>query len=202
MCLPLEKVNKKSAVEILKQFNQYDSIPVDILKILSDIGAIVIEDDLSFLEENPEFKERINKYGELCGLILATKDDLGIFYKKLNVNYEDANSIRSAKHRSRFTLAHELAHCALHAENLEDGYLEFRFENGMKNIDDNYSRLEEQANIFAGELLIPEHSLNKILNELEVPSIKALSEIFDVSSNVMKARMDHLGKSYLSDERQ
>ncbi|WP_224758223.1 ImmA/IrrE family metallo-endopeptidase [Thomasclavelia spiroformis] len=199
MCPPLERIRGKKAEEILKEYGEYEKVPVDIMKILKKIGAFVIEDDLSFLEDDEDIKKNIEKYGELCGVILATKRNLGVFFKKLDVDYKNIEKVNSAKHRSRFTLAHELAHCALHTDNIGDGYVEYRFENGMTNINDAYSHREEEANIYAGELLIPEHSLNEMINKLEVPSINALSKIFDVSGNVMKARMEYLGREYLND---
>ena len=58
---------------------------------------------------------------------------------------------------------------------------------------------EIEANIFAGELLIPKPLLLKKYKEFIIPSLKALSIIFGVSTNVMAARLDYLGLDYFKD---
>ncbi len=137
---------------------------------LSIIYKKLVEDDLSFLENASHVQENIKKYGELCGLVLATKEDLNIFYKKYPIDLTNDLEVKSVRNRTRFTLAHELAHCVLHAEHLEKGYLEFRFENKKINKDfrkrNEYENLEYSANIYAGQLLVPEHKLKEVLNKL------------------------------------
>ncbi|NDO42556.1 ImmA/IrrE family metallo-endopeptidase [Thomasclavelia cocleata] len=203
MCPPLEEIKGLTANELLKKYGQYDSMPIDIKKILLDIKAVLVEDDLSFLENASHVQENIKKYGELCGLVLATKEDLNIFYKKYPIDLTNDLEVKSVRNRTRFTLAHELAHCVLHAEHLEKGYLEFRFENKKINKDfrkrNEYENLEYSANIYAGQLLVPEHKLKEVLNKLIMPSLKSLSELFAVSSNVMRARLDYLGLEYVVD---
>lgn len=66
-------------------------------------------------------------------------------------------------------------------------------------LDKDNEQIEEQANIFAGELLIPEESLNKYYNRMIVPSLSTLAEIFRVSTSVMVARLDYLRKPYFKD---
>lgn len=209
LCPPLDVIQGLTADELLRKFNQYDALPVDIEKILLDMKANLIEDDLSFLLNKAVVKTQIEKYGELCGLVLATKDDLNIFYKKYDVDLTDNIVVRSIRNRTRFTLAHELAHCVLHADHLEKGYLEFRFDNKKMNVENNtniqnkdkntYDYIEYMANIYAGQLLIPEHKLKEVLGKLILPSLKSLSELFEVSSNVMRARLDYLKLNYLDD---
>ena len=58
---------------------------------------------------------------------------------------------------------------------------------------------ETEADIFAGELLIPEQSLVKVYDEFYVPSLKSLAKIFMVSTNVMAARLDYLSMPYFKD---
>lgn len=203
MCPPLEEIKGLTANQLLKKYDQYNAMPVDIVHILTSIKANLVEDDLTFLLANPKIKEMEEERGELCGLVLATKDDLNIFFKKYNVSLTDSKTMQSYMNRTRFTLAHELAHCVLHAEHLERGYLEFRFDS--KNIESikekTYEKLEYDANIYAGQLLIPEHTLREVLDKLFLPSLKALSELFEVSSNVMKARLEYLNITYLNDIR-
>lgn len=81
-----------------------------------------------------------------------------------------SNTLAEDTKRRRFTLCHEIGHLILHMPRLEKlinesvddrDSLSFSF-----NISDVMSRrLEKQANYFAGSLLIPQTSLNTIVNE-------------------------------------
>lgn len=85
--------------------------------------------------------------------------------------YVDNESYESDKYyrRIRFSLAHELGHFVLHKElfesleikSLEDYY---RFYNEVPN--DQYRFLEDQANKFAGYLLIPHEIMEKYRDKL------------------------------------
>lgn len=203
MCPPLEKIQGLTAEEILVKFGQENNIPVDIKKILSDIGALVVEDDLEFMDETEYVKKQVEKYGELCGAVFATKEILAVFYKKLKFDLTSEEAKKSAENRNRFTLAHELAHCVLHAKHLETGYLEFRHDN--PNIENepldksSYEFYEYQANIYAGQLLIPEKKLYEAIEKLILPTVKSLCELFQVSTNVMKARLRYLNINNVED---
>lgn len=54
--------------------------------------------------------------------------------------------------RMRFTMAHELGHFYLHLPYLKDGKTPYQYAETYKN---HYSRIEAQANMFAGSLLMP-----------------------------------------------
>ena len=56
-----------------------------------------------------------------------------------------------------------------------------------------------EADIFAGELLIPESSLVRVYNQFYLPSLESLAKIFSVSTNVMAARLDYLSMPYFKD---
>ena len=56
---------------------------------------------------------------------------------------------------------------------------------------------EIQANIFAGEILIPKYTLDLVYNKfISTPPISVLARIFEVSISVMKARLDYLELPY------
>ena len=112
-------------------------------------------------EFNELEKDKSNK--KIAGLVLLHEDDIGIFYSK-----------SASIEQKRFTIAHELAHCCLHGDLLTNGYIEFLY-NGEPE-----TTHEKEASIFAMELLIPEKQLRKIYKELLKPSLKGLSEIFQV----------------------
>ncbi len=60
-------------------------------------------------------------------------------------------------------------------------------------------QIERNANIFAGELLIPYSSLMSIYNQLLKPSLSVLAQIFQVSTSVMKARLNYLELRFVDD---
>lgn len=162
---------KKTADDILRACDQEDSVPVDIKAILEKLNISAIPLDFYEMEKKLKGKYRDRK---ILGAMMSTDDKAAIFY-----NQND----KKDSHRARFTVAHELAHCCLHGP---DPHIEFRMDGECE------SEEELAANTFAGELLIPEKSLQKIIAQLIVPSITALADIFDVSFNVMKNRIIHL----------
>lgn len=180
VCKTLKNLTGKTAQAILKETGQWNTIPVDLDTILTTLNIRKRATTFESLEESD-----LNKsLGEISGLVLLKGDDVGIFYKKTDTI-----------HRKRFTIAHELAHCCLHGESmLANGYIEYR-----SSFTSATDPREIAANTFAGELLIPEHQLKKILSRLIVPSLTALATIFDVSVNVMRARLWDLKVSFFDD---
>lgn len=166
------KLYNKSAAQVLELTGQSRSVPVNLKKILKYFNISAIPKDFSEIDEKLQKKiPNIN----VLGVFVSSNEEAAIFYS----NKSDEDS-----HRYRFTVAHELAHCCLQGEK---SHIEFRIE-GVEPDED-----ELAANTFAGALLIPENSLNKVIDELIVPSVSALADIFEVSENVMRARLDYLG---------
>lgn len=200
MCMGLNKIKEKTAQEILNMTNQTDAVPVNIEKIILTLGINLQETNFedeyfnNILLQNEKYLNR----GKILGAVFCDKDELNICYRKTDINSEvffgnisDEDKTKKIEHRKRFTLAHELAHCCLHMSKTKSPYhLELRT--------DKYLDSEEEylANKFAGELLIPEHSLRKIYEKLEFPSITFLADLFNVSRSVMMARLDVLNLSY------
>lgn len=80
--------------------------------------------------------------------------------------------------RRRLTLAHELGHLVLHA----DGY-----------VDDESIDVEEQANAFAAELLMPEVEIRHQLRSLKTAKLIALKREWGVSMQALFERSYGLG---------
>lgn len=177
----LEKVYQKSPEQLLKENGIPLEPPIDLDLLVNQLGIIVREHDFSSIEKAANIPA-----DSILGATLSLDNLLIIMFKKY--------SEKRNRHGERFTIAHELAHCALHANNLEINHLELRNEICNKDIPK-----EVDANKYAGELLIPETSLKKIYNRLLIPSLKTLSEIFDVSAKVMEKRLDILGMNYYKD---
>lgn len=181
MCRALRLLNGKKATDLIKMFHLDKSIPVNLNVIFNRYNIPIISSDFKDLEEISSIKKKMEYKGEVLGAVVVKDNDIKIFYRK-----------GDNRHRQKFTLAHELAHCCLDADKLEqNGHIEFRIDIDSFNVG-----REREANIFAGELLIPESVLNDIYKETEVPNLKFMAMMFDVSENVMKARLDYLNKPY------
>ena len=153
--------------------------PIDISLLLKKIGILEIPFDFSEIEEIMHYEK-----GDVLGAIYAKKDTLSIFYRSSDT-----------LNRKRFTLAHEIAHCCLDADELEKQHIELRSSQTAN------TPKEYKANIFAGELLIPELSLKRIHSQfLVAPSLSDISNIFKVSTTVMAARLDYLNLPYIKDK--
>lgn len=178
MCKILNELKGLDACELLSKYKISLIPPINISLLLRKIGISEIPFDFTAIENIMNYKS-----GEVLGAIFAKNDNLSIFYR-----------LSDTKNRQRFTLAHEIAHCCLHSENLEKKHIELR-SSYTANIPKEY-----QANIFAGELLIPKESLDKIYNKfLIAPPLSDISKIFEVSTTVMAARLDYLNLSYIKD---
>lgn len=169
-----------SSEEIVKQYNPDGIYPFNIKKIYDHMDIPVIPYDFKHIEQNA-LRQEVETYGKISGAVVATDDKMAVFY-----------SYDSNKPHIRFTLAHELAHCCLNL-NLDTAsgrmsHIEFR--NACKN---NITAEERNANIFAGEILIPTEPLNYVISNLICPSVYYLSKFFGVSENVMSERLKYLG---------
>lgn len=177
MCTILEKIKGKTPLELLNEYNIALTPPIDISLLLDNIGISVISKDFTYIEQQYGYG-----HGSILGAAFSNGDDLAIFYKKSDTY-----------NRKIFTIAHELGHCCKHAESLKISHIELRTSCNTENPH------EIEANIFAGELLIPKPLLMEKYNEFIIPSLKTLSIIFGVSTNVMAARLDYLNLDYFKD---
>lgn len=168
MCRPIANIVGKTSQELLEISGQTNNIPVDLKAILQKLKISCLPLDFSNWEKGSDC---------ILGALVINGDEAVIYYNMKN---------QVEGHRYRFTIAHEIAHCCLNHYKVEKkGVFLFRTEN-------TYTPDEIAANIFAGELLIPKDSLEKIIDQLVFPSVKALAEIFSVSQSVMLARLKYL----------
>lgn len=183
MCDTLNKIRNKSPYELLDDNEIPLNPPVDISKLLEKMGVSTIARDFSDIEETLG-----KSMGSILGAAFTNNQKLAIFYKKSDT-----------LHRKKFTIAHELGHCCLHCPDDESSHIQFRFEPFITLLSKEELEKEKEANIFAGQLLIPKESLMKQYEKMIVPSLTRLSEIFDVSTSVMAARLDYLKLPYYKD---
>lgn len=185
MCKPLNLLNGETSERLIQLYGLDEKIPVNLDKLLDAYGIIVSPTDFNELRDFPEIAEKEKENGEILGAVAIQNDDLRILYRKSD-----------SRHRQKFTIAHELAHCCLNGDLLaKNGHIEYR-KDIFGSSGDNKEKL---ANTFAGELLIPETALNKIYSQVDKPDISALANVFDVSKNVMRERLKNLGLSFNED---
>ena len=177
MCEILKKLQGKTAEQLLIEYGMQNDIPMDIEKLLRKIGIEVLPAPFEDIEEEIGLEK-----GDILGATLINDEAVTIFYRK--EFYEN---------RRKFIIAHELAHCCLHADSSKATHIQLRRES------EENSLLEGEASVFAGQLLIPEKHLKAEHDKFIVPSLRALAEIFEVSTSVMGARMDYLNMPYYKD---
>lgn len=182
MCTAINALKNKTADELLEYCGLAQTVPINLDVILKKVGISALPRDFSDIEPFLQTEESCSKDIQVLGAIVTSGENAAIFYNK-----DD----RADGHRCRFTIAHELAHCCLSHRCLDESaaHIDFRVKGAT------LTEEEIAANIFAGELLIPQNLLNKIIDELLLPSVHILADIFDVSDNVMLARLKHLNIS-------
>lgn len=180
MCEILEKLRGKTALDLLKAYDISPVPPINVSLLLKRIGIVEIQDDFVELEEVSGHPK-----GSILGVIFSKDDSLALFYRSTDTI-----------NRQRFTIAHEIAHCCLHTDSLKKTHLELRREYT------NELPHEQAANIFAGELLIPEDSLRRIHKQFVIPpALTDIASLFQVSTNVMSKRLDYLGLPYVKNDK-
>ena len=141
MCKLLEYVRGKKPQEILSKYNQNNTIPVKIEEIIGKIGISVIPKDFTDIENQQKVPA-----GTILGALASKGDNTAIFYKS-----------DGTYNRRRFTVAHEFAHAMLMDHDDDLPHIKYRTAY-MENVETDSKidwKLERQANIYVGELLIP-----------------------------------------------
>ena len=126
---------------------------------------------------------------DLSGFLLRNPEDNSVI---LGVNS------KHSQNRQRFTIGHELGHHFLHSSSVHvDG--RYQIMNRDAKSKEGTDTQEIEANLFAGELLVPEHMLRadiKNLGELDVEDevvVKNLAKRYRVSTQVIFRRLFSLG---------
>ena len=155
--------HRETTGETIERFQQ--AAPVDVLGMADALGLAVWEDD-------------IHPYS---GKITLDNVHGGSSGYSVIVNAQEPPL------RKRFTIAHEIAHFILHADELQKGDLaETLYRGGMAD------HLEAQANTLAADILMP-LSLIEGLIARGISSIEGLADALEVSKTAMGIR---LGASY------
>ena len=130
----------------------------------------------------------LQKYDITLEAAKFNNDDLSGMLIGENGNYKIIVNENHSQNRKSFTIAHELGHYFLHRD-LQDKCEDQVFFRGATS-----DNIELQANIFAGELLMPENEFkNEIL--IGVNTIPELANYFGVSTLAVRVRAKQLNLS-------
>jgi Zn-dependent peptidase ImmA (M78 family) len=170
---------EKSVWEVKSPSREYLNLPTDVREKISDV-----------LKEYPvrlgEIAKRLGVKVLLSTLPRGTSGQIG---------QEDGEFVirinrHEAKHRQRFTLAHELAHFLLHREKIvaEGGWSEnVLLRSGQP------ASIEYEANRLASDLVIPSDQLSKATEDYVGPLtsevIEDLARKFGVSTAAMEIKL-------------
>jgi len=139
-----------------------ETCPLDVEEVARRFGISIISDS-SFHEE-------------ISGTL--EKDENDKWTIRVNANHHP--------NRRRYTIAHELGHYCLHRHQ-KDSFKDQIFFRGLER-----SRMEWQANTFAGEILMPEEQFRLFLQD-GIHDIDELARKFQVSSLALRIRASELG---------
>ncbi len=165
--IPIKKLEKQA--ENLVREAGITKIPVPVGAVAKHLGIEVAEEDL----------------GEDCSGILIREGDSAVI--GVHADHHE--------HRKRFTIAHEIAHYILHTG---EAYIDqFHIDLRSNNPGSATKQEEDEANRFAGALLMPADQVRKAFAEQRVdPSrddeIPEMAKRFKVSVQAMTKRLMHL----------
>lgn len=160
---------EKQAEDLVREAG-IKTIPVPVEAVAKHLGIEVDEADL----------------GEECSGMLVRHGDSAVI--GVHADHHE--------HRQRFTIAHEIAHYILHSE---EAYIDEHLHIDLRsnNPGSATKQEEDEANQFAGALLMPADQVRKAFAEQRVdPSrddeIPEMAKCFKVSAQAMMKRLQHL----------
>jgi Zn-dependent peptidase ImmA (M78 family) len=195
--------------------NQDNAILENLLVIEKNILLQLLNEKIPHNFQKPQefidYKYGINFIGEIDPIGIAKELGITVIsdYNMINgigrsefdgneviITYKPTN-----KYRDKFTVAHELGHIFLHfKKGISYCFIDKLDEENACQIftaarlsDENNPELEEEANTFAGELLVPKLILEKILSKMpRGKAIKAsiIKEFFSVSNDVTRITLN------------
>lgn len=157
---------KRFANNILQEF-RIVSHPIDIDNIITSRGLGIV-------------------YGQFPGEFSNVSGFLDIQNNRIVINVKDSPE------RQVFTKAHELGHWLMHRGVFQqDPSKQVLLRQGAANYPANIKPLEQEANCFAAELLVPYPFLQRVLSVAPSLTIDELAFLFKVSREFMSNRIIH-----------
>lgn len=152
-----ERINEK--VKRILDGHRIKTPPINAKEIAEACGVSV------------EFKEFTGELSEISGILDFERE---IIF----VNSDDSPA------RQNFTIAHELGHWILHKDKKNNYNVLYRKAVG---VDEESCPLEQEANAFAAELLVPMNMLDELRKQIQDES--ELARMFFVESDVISYRL-------------
>lgn len=159
---------------------QVNYFPLDLDKVIEKINRI---SEFTVLVATQQEYMDYRKLHSEKGKVISIKDGRTYYIESQKLYFIVYNDSKPIK-RIRFTIAHELGHIIL--GHLEDEVTEIN-RGGISN--ELYQELENQADVFAGNFLVPPILLNerlKMINSRSTPYL--ISETFQVSEPAVHNR--------------
>jgi Zn-dependent peptidase ImmA (M78 family) len=132
----------------------------------------------------------VNAAARYLGLHVAEEimdDDLSGYLEHRNGTWFVGVNALHHRNRRRFTVAHEIAHYVLHRRQSSSFH-----DNTFARRANSHDRMEQEADRFAAELLMPETAVRQAIAN-GTTSVSALADAFGVSALAMKFRLKNLG---------
>jgi predicted transcriptional regulator len=154
------------AEALLKRYYEHfsaDELPIPVESIAVDLLGLVVEEDEAL---------------EVSGILVPVEHQIWL----------NGREARQSSGRRRFTLAHEVAHWICH---YEQGRVEPRYCRSEEVGVGAGKAREQEANVFAAQLLMPEALVRREAANLRL-NVHALARRFDVSLPAIKVRLQQL----------
>ncbi len=180
----IREIQNKKVEDIFSLCGISRVMPISFDKLSKTYKIKIMGTDFSYLSNLDKVREHMSGKKKILGMVNIENDSAYIYY---NNNPEIDIPMQ------RFTIAHELAHCINHYDELSiNGKLEF-LDDKSENSESENDVHEYVCNKFARDFLIPTEMLKKIYNALRNPNISDLSNLFLVPESEMKIKLDELG---------
>lgn len=169
---------KKRAEDFCKQYG-ITEYPVEIVRVCNENDLKVFEEYLG---------------GDVSGLIVVDEKT----WEKYDSNQFISVNLTDSAVRRRFTIAHELAHYVLHRNKDSKLYA----HRDLNNDQETRSSIEQEANYFAANILMPEKLVKNRVEEIRKDTwgnvsgselVKEIADDFVVSESAADVRLRQLG---------
>ncbi len=185
--LNVEEIKNKRVDELYALCGISKIMPISFEKLTQTFNVKIMGTDFNYISNLKKVKQVKNNDKTILGMVKIVDGCANIYY---NNNQEIDIPTQ------RFTIAHELAHCINHYDELSiAGKMEF-LEDKNQDEDSGFTENdlhEHVCNKFARDFLIPSETLRKIYNAMPNPKPSDLADLFLVPEHEMKIKLKEIG---------
>lgn len=191
MCKKLKEIHHLSPSIIMERYLNPSDIFVNMRKILEEMGI-----ECNFVDFTELEKGLFMESGSILGMAVTKQDDLSILCSN-KLEWNEAN----------YVLAHELGHCCLHLPVTSEFHVEMKtkytdfysyppsFFRSFQNVWSDNQTIEQQADAFAVELLIPKMLQDSYHEAEKEMKIDDLAEKFHIPLKIVKLHKNMFGSN-------